>query len=490
MEKPKKNEFITEIEIIQPGRPTGEYHPIEYDLLRLEKVHHPDVTLPFDIGILPRTLTAQGDPMQVILLGVVSHPARTQVSARFLGGVQTNGTAPYLLAVPACDEQFAAVSTIDDLTDTSRVELCHHMNLPMEIVPHWLDVEALKPWMKEASLKYRQAKAAGYQPVSQPAWRPADSQGRVTSFTETEHYTAAEYTFFQLPYHIQYYVNSYLADDERILYAIRRPAMRSHRQRSWLGRERLNEGVLILTTQRLIHLVELVPLGDSGVRYGFNARLGSLERLVGIKVETLGDEAVLLKTSWEAEGGREPLEWEVPLYSRSALLELVGFLEQFLLEKANPRALRRSVINPPSDLPPLTDPSSNDPRLVNSINRRFIDSLPERLAPTEKVYAWALWPAWYDNKGYAQALIVTSSRSLILPDPALGLHGMQEIPLKRIATLEYVGSILNSYIGLDMVEAGKARQIRFNFPYPAEGAFHNCFEAIRRCMAVLPLRQA
>jgi hypothetical protein len=59
----------------------------------------------------------------------------------------------------------------------------------------------------------------------------------------------------------------------------------------------------------------------------------------------------------------------------------------------------------------------------------------------------------------------------------------------RPATLEYVGSILNSYIGLDVVEAGKALQIRFSFPYPAEGAFHNCFEAIRRCMAVLPLRQ-
>ena len=367
------SEPVIEIEIIQPGRPTGQYHPIEYDLLRLEKVLYPEVTLPFDVGILPKTLTTQGNPLQVILLGDVSHPPRTQVSARLLGGIQADGSAPYLLAVSTADDHFAAVFSFADLADPLRTELHRCLSPSTEAGLRWLDVDALKPWMREATLKYRQAKAEGYQPVLQPAWKPADSQGRVTSYTEAEHYTAAEYTFFQLPYHIQHYVSEYLADDERILYAIRRPAMRSHRQRSWLGWEKINEGVLILTTQRLIHLVELVPLGDSGVRYGFNARLGALERLTGIKIETLGDEAVLLKTSWEAEGGSDILEWETPLYTRSALLELVDFLETFLPENINSRALRRSAIPPPSELPALSDPSSNDSRLVSAVNRRFAD---------------------------------------------------------------------------------------------------------------------
>jgi len=483
------SEPVIEIEIIQPGRPTGQYHPIEYDLLRLEKVLYPEVTLPFDVGILPKTLTTQGNPLQVILLGDVSHPPRTQVSARLLGGIQADGSAPYLLAVSTADDHFAAVFSFADLADPLRTELHRCLSPSTEAGLRWLDMDALKPWMREATLKYRQAKAEGYQPVLQPAWKPADSQGRVTSYTEAEHYTAAEYTFFQLPYHIQHYVSEYLADDERILYAIRRPAMRSHRQRSWLGWEKLNEGVLILTTQRLIHLVELVPLGDSGVRYGFNARLGALERLTGIKIETLGDEAVLLKTSWEAEGGSDILEWETPLYTRSPLLELVDFLETFLPENINSRALRRSAFPPPSELPALSDPSSNDPRLVSAVNRRFADALPASLAPTEKVHAWALWPAWYENKGYPQTLIVTDSRVLVVPDPDLGRHCTLEVPLMQIATLEYVGSILNSHIGLNLVEAGKARQIQLSFLYPAEGAFHRCFEAMRRCMAVLPLRQ-
>ena len=483
------NETTFEIEITHPGRPTGQYRPIEYDLLRLEQILYPEVTLPFDVGILPKTLTAQGNPLQVILLGDVSHSPRTQVSARLLGGAQSDGNAPYLVAVPACDERFKAVLSLSDLADTLRSQLCQSMALSTESTPHWLEVETLIPWMKEASIKFRQAKAASYQPVSQPSWKPTDSQKDFTSYTETEHYTAAEYTFFQLPYHIQHYISDYLADDERILYAIRRPTIRSHRQRSWLGREKLNEGVLILTTQRLIHLIELVPLGDSGIRYGFNAHLGTLERLMGIKIETLGDETVLLKTFWEAEGGSDTLEWETPLYTRSALVEMVGFLENFLPENADSYALRRSTFPPPSELPALRDPSSNDARLVSAVNRRFADALSTCLLPTEKVHIWALWPAWFENKGYPQVLIVTDSRVLVVPDPDVGRYCTLEVPLMRVATLEYVGSILNSYIGLNLVEEGKVRQIRLSFPYPAEGAFYCCFETMRRCMAVLPLHQ-
>ena len=61
------NEPSLEIEIIQPGRPTGQYYPIEYDSLRLERVIYPDVKLPFDIGFLPKNVTSSGNPLQVIL---------------------------------------------------------------------------------------------------------------------------------------------------------------------------------------------------------------------------------------------------------------------------------------------------------------------------------------------------------------------------------------------------------------------------------------
>ena len=84
---------------------------------------------------------------------------------------------------------------------------------------------------------------------------------------------------------------------------------------------------------------------------------------------------------------------------------------------------------------------------------------------------------------------MTESRVLVVPDPNLGQNCTLEIPLWRVATLEYIGSILQSHIGLNLVEAGRSRKIQLSFPYPAEGAFHNCFEAMRRCMAVIPLRK-
>lgn len=483
------DEQIIELQIMQPGRPTGIYRALTHDTLSLEKVVYPEVTFSFDLGFLPKTLTSQGESLQVILLGSFSNPPLTQVTARVLGGIQTDGTIPFLVAAPTVDERMSSIISIDDLTEPIRSELdaCLKQFSTNDI--KWLDIEKIKPFLKESYLKYRQAKAENlHAGGSHPAWKPINLHTLKSDYSDAEHYTPAEYTFFQLPYHIQHYVHQYLDDDERILYAIRRPAMRSKCQRTWFGSEKLREGVLILTTQRLIHLVELVPPGDSGVRYGFNAQLGMLERLSEINVETIGEEAVLLKTKWESRNGYDFLEWESPLYTRSDIKELAGFLEKFLSQDANSKAIRRSTFNVNSELPPLSDPSSNDPKLVNIINQRFTDALPQFLYEDEKVYAWALWPAWFENKGFCQILVITGNRILVIPDPNVDSQNILSIDQKDVATLEYAGSILNSYIGINAIEADKVTKIQLKFPYPAEIAFHNCLEAIRRCMAVLPLK--
>ncbi|NMB53933.1 MAG: inorganic diphosphatase [Leptolinea sp.] len=478
---------VIEIEMSQPGRPTGQYYSTEHNQLRLLKILYPEMILPFDIGFLPNTITSQGNPLQVILLGDTSHPPHTQISARLLGGIQTDGTVPFLLAVSDSDDRFSSVFSLDDLSVTQRLEIGQYLQPTLEYDLTWLNVDVVNPLIKEALRKYRLIKVEGYQPVSKPSWKPGSSQNHITSYNETEHYTPAEYTFFQLPYHIQYYVSENLADDERILYALRRPAMRSCKHRTWLGKEKINEGVLILTTQRLIHLVEMVPLGDSGVRYGFNAKLGPLERLSDIKTDLFGDEVMLLQTTWEANEGTEVLEWETPLYTRSSLLELISILENFLPKNINPLTLRRAVISHPTELPALIDPASNNPQLEDSVIQHFTETLHEILNPNENAHSWALWPSWYENKGLPQVLIVTDNRLLIISYSETEKDCVQEFLLKNIATLEYAGSILHSHISFNIKEGGISLHIELSFPYPAEGAFHKCFEAMRRCMAVLPL---
>jgi len=474
--------------IIQPGRISGKYRPIEDGLLQLEKIIYPDETLPFDLGIIPYTLSEKGEPLQVILFSEISHPIHTQVNARLLGGVKENGSFPLALAVPQVDRSNSTFTSISEIDEALLKKINHKNHSSNGNTTHCVSVEEMESIIKEALLKFRMIKVENFnKETTQPAWKPIDSQRRMASYTDVDCYTSAEYTFFQLPGQIQHYVSDYLDDDERILYAVPRPSMRSQLIRSWLGREKLQAGVLILTTQRLIQLVELVPLGDSGVRYGFNASLGVLERLAGIDIKLIGDDVMNLQTYWASQQGSVRLDWESPLYTRSELMGLVGFLEKFLPEKINPITLQRVTKNNQSNIPSLNDPAATNPEISKEIHRHFSETIPSLLEPNETIHAWALWPSWFEEKGFAQVLVITGSRILIFPDPDISHNPTVDIQLGNIGTLEYVGSILHSYIGFTVVEAGISKKIQWEFPYTADGAFHNCFEAIRRCMASIPI---
>lgn len=149
---------IVEIEIIQPGRASGQYQPAENGNLQLTQVVYPDVILPFDIGILPNTLTPEGDPLKIFLLGETSHPMRTQVTARLLGGVQLDGTYPYLLAVSSVDERFTTITSYKDLSEYWRSAIDQQLSSNSHANFHWLNIEELEPWIKQARKNNRLAR--------------------------------------------------------------------------------------------------------------------------------------------------------------------------------------------------------------------------------------------------------------------------------------------------------------------------------------------
>jgi hypothetical protein len=78
-----------------------------------------------------------------------------------------------------------------------------------------------------AALRYRDRKAEDKLPQLDPAWQPLRVGRPTPSFVEADRYTAAEYTFFELPHRFQHYVSEALAPDKRILYAARRPTISS-----------------------------------------------------------------------------------------------------------------------------------------------------------------------------------------------------------------------------------------------------------------------
>lgn len=473
-------EHLLNIKIVQPGRSTGLYRPVDYDTLQLEKVVHPNDELPFDVAALPTSLTPFGDPITVLVLSSISHPANTQIEARLLGAIQRDGF-PYLLAVPTGDERMEALR-LDTLPPALQEEV---LNALQSVHPgewRWLSVAEVEPQLHEAAVRYRQAKENGRPADAAPAWKPQRFKRLSPSFDEAERYTAAEYTFFELPFHFQEYVSEHLAPDERVLYAAPRPAMTSYKKRSWLERERLQAGVLILTTQRLIHLHEIRPLDNTNIRYGYHATVGALERFAGATLQTVSKESLILRTEWRAREGTATIEWESPSYTRSALEELLSFLQAFRVEDPAACILRRSSLPPaPQPLPPLRDSAANETKSLLALNEQFSAALAAILAPGEEARAWALIPDWFAANNTAQALVVTERRLFILPTLS------QEIPLNQITTLEYQSSVLESFLSIQYYRQGTLRRSVISFPFPVESAFHDCFESARRCLAVTPL---
>ena len=472
-------DHLLEIKIVQSGRATGQYYAMNSDTLRLEKIIYPDEPIPFDIGILPTALTPFNEPLGVLVLGSLSHPIHTEMESRLLGALERNTEAPILLVSPVADE--CAPHCLDELNDEQRTEVIAPLHRTYPGQWHWLTAIEVEPQLHAATLRYRQRQAKDHYREVDPAWKPLQLGRPAPTFTEAERYTASEYTFFELPHRFQYYIGEHLAPDERILYALRRPAMPSQRKRTWMKREHLQEGVLILTDQRLIHLAELVPPGSANVRYGFHTMVGVSERLAGVSVSTLKNDSLLLTTLWNAHGGSASIEWELPNDAEASLNELIDLIEKFFADDPSACQLRRAGLpNPPDELSALMDSASSDPDSLIPINEHFSAALTESLHLDEKAFTWALLPEWLDRKKGSRALVVTNQRMFLLPDHSL------DVSLGQVATLEYTGSILHSSLAINYLEDGKLQHKDIFFPYPAQDTFRNCFEAARRCMAVIP----
>lgn len=475
------NEIVW-VRVEEHARPAARYRQDGHQWV-LDAVLPPTTQAPFDIGVLEDALWNDGSPLQVIVLGTLSHPPGTRLRGRLLGAFAPAGadSPPWLVAAVADDPLTAAWQQIADLPADLQSALRRHWDggTPPQVV----SATTATAWAQEALRAFRLAQAAVRTGERGPAWRPPRRYTGPTDAGDATHYTAAEYTFFQLPYRFQRYVEQHLAPDERVLYAIWRPAMTSRQARRWWRRRTRHEGVVLLTTQRLLNLTELVPPDRAGVRYGFHALSGPLERLHAASLERIADDAFLLHTAWQAADGSHTEAWEFPIQNLSALRELLTFLEAFL-PRPGSRALQRSTPpDPPDPLPPLHDPAANEATATQRLDTRFRHWLAGHLPPDETPQAWALWPAWYTSR-QARVMLVTDRHLWLLQDSPAGPQLQQQIPLGAIAALGFQASILGS--ALTLYRPGEP--LRLEFPYPALAAFRAAGERLRRCLAASPAR--
>jgi hypothetical protein len=471
-------EHLLEIRVTQPGRITGMYLSQEPDGLRLEKVVYPEEELPFDVGMLPSSLTPFGEPYPVVVLGNLSCPPNTSLEARLIGALERDGTA-FLVGVPTADESLN-IPDQEHLPGGLRRSIEQTLNAILPGVWRWLSLEELQPLLHAGSLRYRQAKKASGRQEFEPEWRPLHLRRLSPSFAEPGRRTAAESTYYELPDRFQHYVNDCLAPREGVLYALQRPAMTSHKKHLW-PREPLQAGVLILTNERLIHLTEITPPDSANIRYGFSTGIGVLERFGGASLETSNDGTLVLHTEWLASRGRGVLDWEVPAYLGAAMRSLTGLLQAFEAHAEDFAIQRATLPTAPESLPPLVDPASADAEVDARLNADFLAALATALGPGEAARAWALLPKWFTANKAPGVLVTTERRVFTLPDLSV------DVSLAQIATLEYTSSILESSMVLNCSVQGRFRHVRLPFPYPAQSSFRACFEAARRCMAVAPL---
>ncbi len=488
---------LIELYVEIPGRQHARYeHDFRADRLRLADVIYPGEHYPGDLCAVAGTLADDHSPLGALLLGNVSHPTGCLITARMLGVIEVravNGIRRYLVAVAMNDTHFADIATVEQLSSTRRgnIELSFYLDgggPPAEM--RWLEVEAALALLHEARQRFRlaQAKTREAQPL-EPAWKPATDKNQ-SNRGETERHTAAEYAFYSVPYRFQQYIEEYLSLGERILYSIHRPAMKSTRQRSFLNRQRLEEGVFIISDQQVSEVVELMPPDRANIRYGFVARSSVPERLQAIEVAPLAQDVVGLTMTWVASGGIENSLWEFPASQRTEVATAARILREWLPRVNDQRLRRATPPAPPEILPPLQDPGANDPEAVKSLAARLETSLAETLCPAEIVLARCLLPEWIEKQGAASLLAITDQRLRALPDPETlkAAPLMLDIPLSAISSLQFCSTILTAYLKVFVPTGGRVVGHIIHFASTLS-AMNDCYLMLRRAMAIVPTRQ-
>ncbi|HTP08001.1 MAG TPA: inorganic diphosphatase [Anaerolineae bacterium] len=481
---------LIEVQIVSPGDDCAVY---EFDPhgkgLRLKAIHRTSKPAPFDLAEVPESSLENTDNVPVWLL---THPSvfpGTFVTARPIGLLRSKDEASelrWVIAVPQADPQTETIRAIGDLPEEKRQALSRYARNGSDeedILLHWEPAAEALNWIHQSKQETRIARArqekAG---TAQPAWKPL---GYLVSGArrahETEPNSDAEYAYHQLPARFQKYVDEYLASDERILFAVNRPTMKSALRKSFFSRATRHEGILFVTDQQLSLVTEILPPGVSNIRYGYIADTSPLERIEAIAAEALDDQVAVLSVKWQAASGSQLVRWEFPRKALDELREVARIAANWQ-PRPNDRRLRRAA---PIELPeiPLRDPAANDPNETVPVAQRLTDAIAREVSGEEKVLARALLPGRFDRRGCAEVIVVTTCRLLRIPDPAMSTGAPRAIEVRHIASLEFCESILESYLAAHYVEQGRVHTERIAYPFTGVG-FRDCFLALRRQMVV------
>lgn len=488
-------ETLIELRVEIAGGPHARYeHNFQTGGPQLVEVVYPADRLPGDLCAVQDTLTEEKRPLGALLLGNLSHAPDCLVWGRLLGMIERRAGQQqlrHLIAVAEGDRHFDGLTSIEDLSGQRRnqVELFFRLDVPgAPVEVQWSGAAAACALVHEARQAFRLAQAGNRSAIPmEPAWKPMRGVKQTAVSRETERHTAAEYAFYTLPYRFQKYIEEHLALDERILYGLHRPAMRSTLNHTFLRHKHLEEGVFVVGDQQVAQVVELMPPGRAGIRYGFVARSSAPERLEAVELHPLTSDVLGLTVTWRASGGSEKVMWEFPMAQRSALEAALDLLGGWLPLPSDVRLRRAALPEPPESFAPLYDPAANHPTETEPLAARLEAALANTLRLNETILNRCLLPAWISGRGAASLLALTGQRLLVIPDPvdlaasSLGL----ELPLHAIASLEFCSTLIRAYLKVFVPEQGHVHEHTIQFGKTL-GAMNGFYLALRQALAATP----
>ncbi|MDP2650796.1 MAG: inorganic diphosphatase [bacterium] len=110
--------------------PRGSRNKYEFDKetgrIKLDRVLHSSVTYPADYGFIPDSLSADGDPLDVLVITRFPTFPGCVVEARpiaFIDMIDTKEGDEKIVAVPVGDPQFASWNELEDIPEALKNEI-------------------------------------------------------------------------------------------------------------------------------------------------------------------------------------------------------------------------------------------------------------------------------------------------------------------------------------------------------------------------------
>lgn len=463
--------FETRIEI--PQGDTGEYQPAGDDAVRLAGTWHTGAPLPANWGTVLGTLTSAGEPLGVWVVASVPIAPGAVVQAQAIGLLawhEAGETRHVVIAKPKADLGMVHLQDWRDLTEDQCREL--EAGLGHEHRPEWQAAFQAVQVIRKARRMARLAQVGDGRQRATPLWKTTAS---AASFRESEGtpHTLAEMSLRQLPLRYQEYIADMLADDERIVMFVPRPAFKEAR-RGMLGRqERHNDGLLVITDQQVLWVVDALPPIEIVKSYGYIAKSCVLERITSTDLSQDAEHTYLALALSSPGGTSEHFTVPFPAASAGLLRRVVNYVKTFLPGQCNTTLMRLSRL-PATETALIDLIESND-----ETTRRLLDQWEQQLdavlCPEETLAAQAIVPAWATETPLL--LAVTDHRVLRFN---AGDHEPEAFPLSHITSADLSHSVMQSWLRLWVAGEDSVKPVQFEFPLVTLGAFTRAYVAIRQ----------